>query len=762
MYYKPSALNNKSQKINFVLNDFNKLEDIDKNCFDCGRRNPEYISINNGIYICKQCGLEHMLFPGGTSILIKNDLKLLSENEILFLKYGGNRQLYEFILNNSPSLINLPRKFLYTSHLVNYYQNQLQQFISEKNKPIRTKKELFKNKLFNLQISPNYSSKEFNSSEYNNTNINASFKRFNTTNTFNDNIIIYDDNTSFIKKTKYSNLNNNCKLDDSSHNYVFTQRTNNTHANTISNSTLTHVSDKTIEINNTNDYSSHKNKSYLKGTNIIYNKPKLTNNLLKTESHTKINSSKFNNSFYNLDNDKKNISYNHIEHIDNKKKLFFNQIKTPLNKKNKYDYYINNSNINRNIEENTIDYNNYQIGLNDISKHKFNTSVFIQEDNDNMNTENSFNNVITGYRNSLHFTKRKKNFLNKLENTDLKEKSVNNGRKIKEIIINKKIKNDKADTPINTSYLTHFKSRTLLENRKSIDINLQKTFDKPKKENNFSKDFKLNKIEKKDKSNGQNKTNTLEIKKNKLAINNSNSRKFKTFKREVQRFNSGNLNINNFNINQNLQKKFQKNEDNITNINNSLENKKERQYIQNFKNENSNIYKTFNNKINKENKEKRSKFLINENKFENINKIYNKANINSDSISKEKTNTKNKNNKKKENHVISFIKDNVEQFQILPHKEKKNNKDKKSFHRFYFFNKEKRNIDIKRNSTNILENNSNKKEKKFGRRNKICDNSYMSNQNLLSKSTNNLDFEETFKNSIRNRYKREKSLKKNK
>ena len=379
-----------------------------------------------------------------------------------------------------------------------------------------------------------------------------------------------------------------------------------------------------------------------------------------------------------------------------------------------------------------------------------------------MNTENSFNNVKTGYRNSLHFTKRKKNFLNKLENTDLKEKSVNNGRKIKEIIINKKIKNDKADTPINTSYLTHFKSRTLLENRKSIDINLQKTFDKPKKENNFSKDFKLNKIEKKDKSNGQNKTNTLEIKKNKLAINNSNSRKFKTFKREVQRFNSGNLNINNFNINQNLQKKFQKNEDNITNINNSLENKKERQYIQNFKNENSNIYKTFNNKINKENKEKRSKFLINENKFENINKIYNKANINSDSISKEKTNTKNKNNKKKENHVISFIKDNVEQFQILPYKEKKNSKDKKSFHRFYFFNKEKRNIDIKRNSTNILENNSNKKEKKFGRRNKICDNSYMSNQNLLSKSTNNLDFEETFKNSIRNRYKREKSLKKNK
>ena len=414
------------------------------------------------------------------------------------------------------------------------------------------------------------------------------------------------------------------------------------------------------------------------------------------------------------------------------------------------------------IEENRIDYNNYQIGLNDISKHKFNTSEFIQEDNDNMNTENSFNNVKTGYRNSLHFTKRKKNFLNKLENTDLKEKSVNNGRKIKEIIINKKIKNDKADTPINTSYLTHFKSRTLLENRKSIDINLQKTFDKPKKENNFSKDFKLNKIEKKDKSNGQNKTNTLEIKKNKLAINNSNSRKFKTFKREVQRFNSGNLNINNFNINQNLQKKFQKNEDNITNINNSLENKKERQYIQNFKNENSNIYKTFNNKINKENKEKRSKFLINENKFENINKIYNKANINSDSISKEKTNTKNKNNKKKENHVISFIKDNVEQFQILPYKEKKNSKDKKSFHRFYFFNKEKRNIDIKRNSTNILENNSNKKEKNFGTRNKICDNSYMSNQNLLSKSTNNLDFEETFKNSIRNRYKREKSLKKNK
>ena len=237
MFYKPlNDLYTTKKVSSFLLNLFEqKDENMDKYCFDCGRNNPELISINNGIYICKKCGMEHMLFPGGTSILTKNDIKTLTDSEIKYLKYGGNRQLYEFILNKYPSLLTLPRKFLYNSPILNEYQNQLQLLIKFNKEPFKNKRELYKNK---LQINPNYSSNDIN------TFINPSIKRFNTTNSFNINDSIYDDNTFNSKKIK-SNLNN-FKLDDDIHNYVFTQRTHNTHANTISNSnTLSYISEKT-------------------------------------------------------------------------------------------------------------------------------------------------------------------------------------------------------------------------------------------------------------------------------------------------------------------------------------------------------------------------------------------------------------------------------------------------------------------------------------------------------------------------------------
>ena len=104
------------------------------------------------------------------------------------------------------------------------------------------------------------------------------------------------------KKKKYKNLTN-CKLDDEIYNYVFTQRTNNTHANTVSNSnTLTYVSEKTIENNNNENLINQKNKSKLKGSNIVYNKPKLGNNYLKTDNILKIKNYNFN-SISNFDNE---------------------------------------------------------------------------------------------------------------------------------------------------------------------------------------------------------------------------------------------------------------------------------------------------------------------------------------------------------------------------------------------------------------------------------------------------------------------------
>ena len=99
--------------------------EIENYCFDCGHGSPELVSINNGVLICEKCGINHMTFPPGTSILIKNEQNALSETEQQFLLLGGNQKLFEYILNKSPNLINLPRKVLYTSPTLNSYRKKL-------------------------------------------------------------------------------------------------------------------------------------------------------------------------------------------------------------------------------------------------------------------------------------------------------------------------------------------------------------------------------------------------------------------------------------------------------------------------------------------------------------------------------------------------------------------------------------------------------------------------------------------------------------
>ncbi len=66
-------------------------------CIDCNESSPEFISLNNGIFICANCAKIHQKFPPRVSKLLKNNLTQLSLKEIQFLYYGGNKKLIEYI-----------------------------------------------------------------------------------------------------------------------------------------------------------------------------------------------------------------------------------------------------------------------------------------------------------------------------------------------------------------------------------------------------------------------------------------------------------------------------------------------------------------------------------------------------------------------------------------------------------------------------------------------------------------------------------------
>ena len=219
----------KNPKITYNLNDGNsyikkieeKLKDqLNNYCVECGEENPEYISINNGIFICRECSQIHLKFPKNISKIRKNNIKALTLNEIQYLLCGGNRSLLNFICNEYPKLAELPSNILYRTQAMIYYRQTLQYLINGCIPPIKPSIKI----AYTIpNVFDNNKNNNFNVETINNYGIGMN------TNTENDNY--FDTNNKFYK-TVY---NDNMKINNN-HN-IFSKKNNNkfTLNNTIGN-----------------------------------------------------------------------------------------------------------------------------------------------------------------------------------------------------------------------------------------------------------------------------------------------------------------------------------------------------------------------------------------------------------------------------------------------------------------------------------------------------------------------------------------------
>lgn len=646
---------NKIDKIKYKEDEFNNF------CFDCGKMNPELISINNGIFICKKCGMDHMLFPGGASLLIKNDISSLSDKEIKLLQYGGNKKLYDFIYNQCPTLMNLPRRFLYTSPLLNYYQNKLEESVNK----AQNNKNFYPNKLNDLQINSNYSVKEI---------INNSLKKYHRE--FFNSEILNENNDKELNNTGKYKLD-----DDNTKSHKFNQRTNNTNANTISNSnTLTYISERTNDNCNYHTKKSieSKNRIGLKMNNIIYNKPKISNglNILK-------------NDIYKYDINNKNIKYNNCicKTIDN----------TPDN-----NYYSNNS-----IDFKNLNYNSLLKAYETQQKYN-NTEFYFRTKNENdiysITNKKMYSTIDSNFYDHKADNIRH-NLINRYESNNSITRRNKSERKIREIIIKKNM--NKLKNNINNQMTLNNNPRKPITVNLKIHSPMEHSMNAKYNSNKYSTDFDMKEI--------RNYNDKSSIKSIKI------SNRYRTTNRNIIDFmNKNSKTIKNFNGK--ILKRIKINNDN-NNINNNTN--KNGRLFRNLNKENFDA--KLNIKVNKtfEHRRCKSNYFINNNKLDRkeMKKVYIKSRINNP---KEKNINKNKSPVMKAIHNFLFLRDNVDQFQILPIIHKKNKKNKRE--------------------DNV----------KIGRNNSI--NIYKTDTNIINNSEELLNGE-TFKYSIRNKYKREKAIK---
>ena len=150
-----SLIKIKRQKIKIILR-----QNKNNECFECLNLNPEYISLNNGIFLCKNCAKKHENFPKYISHIFKNELDKLTLKNIQYLYFGGNENLRNFVNNEFPKLKKFSYQNFYLSYSMDYYRKYLEYLIEGGIKPSKPNK----NKAYELiQIfNNNYSNKNNN------------------------------------------------------------------------------------------------------------------------------------------------------------------------------------------------------------------------------------------------------------------------------------------------------------------------------------------------------------------------------------------------------------------------------------------------------------------------------------------------------------------------------------------------------------------------------------------------------------------------
>ena len=191
--------------------------DIEGNkiCNDCGKKNPRWCSFNNAVLICSSCARTHKKFNENISKIKSLEVDAWTEQEINFLKLGGNSKFAELIKSYNIPLKKENQEYKYYTKAAQYYRNILIE--KSKNNDISniikpSLKEgieiLYKDEYSNL-FNKNTNQQNNINNYLNQINESNNNNNTNNTNILNDNNQFNNTNQSNNNQFNYGNQNNN-------------------------------------------------------------------------------------------------------------------------------------------------------------------------------------------------------------------------------------------------------------------------------------------------------------------------------------------------------------------------------------------------------------------------------------------------------------------------------------------------------------------------------------------------------------------------
>jgi hypothetical protein len=103
-----------------------QLRPSDSCCFDCGARNPTWLSVTYGIFLCLICSGTHRRMGTHISFVRSATLDSFKISDLMHMEFGGNAKARDFFRSRS-----VPGQVEYSSHHASQYKQFLDQTVQK-------------------------------------------------------------------------------------------------------------------------------------------------------------------------------------------------------------------------------------------------------------------------------------------------------------------------------------------------------------------------------------------------------------------------------------------------------------------------------------------------------------------------------------------------------------------------------------------------------------------------------------------------------
>lgn len=158
--------------------------DHNNHCIDCSAKNTQWASLSYGIFLCMECASIHRGMGVRISVVKSINLDKWTEEGLLRMKLGGNKQFKEFLINNE--LMTIPTSEKYKMDAVKDYKDTLQDKIEQAMPNLKKKPAVNKSSTYTEQRQPNKTySAGYNNQSYNSEQNYSAPPNYNTSSNFN-------------------------------------------------------------------------------------------------------------------------------------------------------------------------------------------------------------------------------------------------------------------------------------------------------------------------------------------------------------------------------------------------------------------------------------------------------------------------------------------------------------------------------------------------------------------------------------------------